>query len=47
MLLCSEAFIYARQELERYYPDVNVLQIETAFTNGLRKRAGELNERNA
>ena len=39
--------IYARQELERYYPDVNVLQIETAFTNGLRKRAGELNERNA
>lgn len=45
MLLCSEAFIYARQELERYYPDVNVLQIESAFTGGLRKRAGELNER--
>lgn len=42
MLLCSTAFQYARTELEREYPNVNVLQIEAAFTEGLRHESGRL-----
>lgn len=42
MLLCSNAFVYARQELEKHYPDVNTLLIEQAFTDGLRVKAQEI-----
>ena len=42
MLLCSAAFTHARAELERRYPDVDVLVIESAFTEGLRQKSLEI-----
>ncbi len=42
MLLCSQAFVYARQELEKHYPEVDILVIEQAFTEGLKNKAQEI-----
>lgn len=42
MLLCNAAFTHARAALEQRYPDVDVLVIESAFTEGLRQKSLEI-----